>query len=83
MSRLALLCSWERQAVTCYGLFCFALAYFVWLLRGENCHMLRFALRCFASLRFALLCFAFHCIVHLWNEKKASHKHAERMPKAS
>ena len=74
MSRFALLCSWEREAVTRYGLLCFALLRFVLFARarGKLSHvMICFA---FASLRFALMICGM--------TKKTNQKHAVRHAKS-
>ena len=80
----ALLCSWEREAVTRYGLFCVALLCFA-RARGELSHVTV----CIALLRFALHCFALHCIALLvcgMSKKMIKNmliiRHAESKPKA-
>ena len=52
MSRLDLLCSWERGAVTRYGLLCFALLWFAlfYSSEGKPSHVTI----CFVLLRFTL-----------------------------
>ena len=62
MSRFALLCSWERESVTRYGLLRFVLLWFVLFCsckgRGVTCY----DLLCIALLRFVLHCSALLCI---------------------
>ena len=58
MSRRAVLCSVGEGSCHTSRLLCCALVCFVVRVRGEICHMLRFALHYFASLRFALPGFA-------------------------
>ena len=60
MLRFAMLGSWEREAVTRYGLFCFALHCFVSFCSCEGKAVAWYDLLCIALLRFALHCSALH-----------------------
>ena len=64
MSRFVSLCSWGREAVTCYGLVCFSLLLFVLPCSYEKKTVTCYDLLSIVFLGFALQCsalLALHC----------------------